>query len=80
MASSSTGFANSYNGDDAQHLLRHLNETRDPYSETTRHAEHLESCLEATQVTLSAAEGETSAVHDMLAAADVRVAGSSLRL
>lgn len=73
--SSSNGFVNSYNGDDAQRFLRELNETRNLYFEVTRDAGPLESCLEATQAALTAAEGETSATRELLAAADSWVAG-----
>lgn len=77
-AGSSSNSADSYNRDDARRFLRERNETRYLYSDATRKVRWLEFCLEATQATLSAAEGETSATRAMLAHADARVAGRFL--
>jgi hypothetical protein len=78
-ASSSTGSANSYNGNDARRFLRQRNEARDLYSEATHEVGHLEFCLEATQAALLDTEGETSNARAMLADADARVAVEFLR-
>lgn len=77
-ASSSTGSANSYNGDDARHFLHQWNETCNLYSGTTREIGRLELCLDATQAALLAAKGETSAIRTMPANADARVVGKIL--
>lgn len=47
--SSSTSSVDSYNADDARRFLRQRNEACKLYSEATREAGRLESCLEATQ-------------------------------
>ena len=68
-ASSSSGSDDSYNGDDTR---------RDLYSKATCEIVRLQLCLEVTQATLTAAEGEASPARVMLSAADGRVAGTVL--
>jgi hypothetical protein len=76
--SSSTGSADSYNGDDVRHYLYYWNETHDLYSGATREIGRLELCMEATQTALSATEGETTAARTMLVNANARVVGNIL--
>ena len=77
-ASSSGGFGDSYNGDDARRYLRWWKGTHDLYSKATREIVRLQLCLEVTQAALSAAEGEASTSRAMLSTADGRVTGTVL--
>ena len=77
-ASSSGGSGDSYNGDDALRYLRWWKGTRDLYSEATREIVRLQLCLEVTQTTLTATEGEASTARAMLSAVNGRVAGTVL--
>ena len=71
----SSDSSDSYNDDDAQHLLREWRAAQDRYSEVTRENGQLEIRLGVSQAALHAAEEEASAVRARLAESDTMVAG-----
>jgi hypothetical protein len=69
----------SYNGDDAWRYLYEWDEALGHHWVVTQETEHLEATLAASQTTLTAMEGESSAAWARLADSGARVAGRILR-
>jgi hypothetical protein len=69
----------SYNGDNARCFRCEWHAAIDRYSKATRQNGQLEFALNASQATLSAAEGEANMVWAQLAESDARVAGKTFK-
>ena len=70
--------SNSYYGDDARCFLQEWRAAKDCYFEATWENGQLESCLEASQATLLAAEEEANAARARLAESDAMVGGKMI--
>ena len=81
-AASATSFvdsSDSYNGDDARCYLHKRDEALGHHWDATKEIERLEAALAASQTTLAAVEGESSAAWAWLAESNARVVGRIFR-
>jgi hypothetical protein len=79
LAASLIDSTDSYNGDDAWCYLYEWDKALGGHWEVTQETERLEAAMAASQTTLAAVEGESSAARVWLADSDAKVVGRILR-